>query len=265
MKYNQLVKAIDSASRQLLGRAAAAANQSLVLRNWLVGAYIVEFEQNGEDRASYGERLVASLANDLHKRGLQGFSLSNLKSYRQLYKTYPQIGQTLSGFSSLKQIPEISQTLSGQLKISATVMRKSSSSITPLSPGAVLHFSWSQILELIRIDDPFKRAFYEHECLKGNWSVRQLQRQIGSLLFERAGLSKNKAAVIKRARRQEPQETIADLIRDPLCPRIHRPRRTAAIHRKRSRNGPAQPPAKIPPRTRRGLSLRGPAAPHYCR
>jgi predicted nuclease of restriction endonuclease-like (RecB) superfamily len=215
MKYHQLVKAIDSASQQLLGRAAVVVNQSLVIRNWVVGAYIVEFEQNGEDRARYGERLVASLANDLHKRGLQGFSLSNLKSYRQLYKTYPQIGQTLSGFSGLRQIPEISQTLSGQLKISSSLVRKSPSVITPLSPKAVLHFSWSQILELIRLDDPLKRAFYENECLKGNWSVRQLQRQIGSLLFERTGLSKNKTAVIARARRQEPQETIEDLIRDP--------------------------------------------------
>ena len=77
------------------------------------------------------------------------------------------------------------------------------------------NFSWTHILELIRIDDPLKRAFYENECLKGNWSKRQLQRQIGSLLFERTGLSKNKAAVIARARRQEPRKTIEDLIRDP--------------------------------------------------
>ena len=90
-----------------------------------------------------------------------------------------------------------------------------SSCVTPLSPEAVLHFSWTHILELIRIEDPLKRAFYENECLKGNWSKRQLQRQIGSLLFERTGLSKNKAAVIKRARRQEQQETIEDLIRNP--------------------------------------------------
>ncbi len=65
------------------------------------------------------------------------------------------------------------------------------------------------------MDDPWKRAFYENECLKGNWSVRQIQRQIGSLLYERTGLSKNKAALVKRAHRQEPQQTIEDLIRDP--------------------------------------------------
>jgi len=90
-----------------------------------------------------------------------------------------------------------------------------SSSVTPLSAEHVLQFSWTHLLEFIRIDDPLKRAFYEKECLKGNWSKRQLQRQIGSLLFERTALSKNKAAVIARARRQEPPLSIAALIRAP--------------------------------------------------
>ena len=86
---------------------------------------------------------------------------------------------------------------------------------TPLEPPVVLRFSWTKLVELIAIADPWKRAFFENQCLKGNWSVRQLQRQIGSLLYERAGLSTNKKAVIERARRQEPTEQIADLIRDP--------------------------------------------------
>ncbi len=86
---------------------------------------------------------------------------------------------------------------------------------TPLSCGVLLGLSWTKLQELIQLDDPWKRAFYENECLKGNWSVRQLQRQIGSLLYERTGLSTNKRAVIDRARKQTAQETITDLIRDP--------------------------------------------------
>jgi hypothetical protein len=187
MKYDQLVKAIDSASRQLLGRAVAAVNQSLVIRNWIVGAYIVEFEQNGEDRARYGGELLEVLNRDLTGRGLQGLSTTNLKQSRQLYRAYPQIRQTVSDlFSGSAGLRRIRQTLSDEF---ALVLAnppaspvKSANTIPPLSPKAVLHFSWSQILELIRIDDPLKRAFYENECLKGNWSVRQLQRQIGSLL-----------------------------------------------------------------------------------
>jgi predicted nuclease of restriction endonuclease-like (RecB) superfamily len=84
-----------------------------------------------------------------------------------------------------------------------------------LAPELLLHVSWSKIVELLRLDDPLRRAFYENECLQGNWSVRQLQRQIGSLLYERTGLSKNKKAAVARAHRQEPRQAIEDLIRDP--------------------------------------------------
>jgi predicted nuclease of restriction endonuclease-like (RecB) superfamily len=244
MKYLQLVKAIDAASQQLLGRAAAVVNQSLVIRNWLVGAYIVEFEQRGEDRAKYGSNLLKRLANDLQKRAVKGLSVQMLERTRHLYFAYPQLRTSISSsvmrkldFAPALQRMEKSSSLMRKLEIasgslipsslmlesftdqpepiSAPLVRKSAGNITPLSTNAVLHFSWTQLIELIRIDDPLKRAFYENECLKGNWSVRQLQRQIGSLLFERTGLSKNKAAVLKRAQAQSTPQTIADLIRDP--------------------------------------------------
>jgi predicted nuclease of restriction endonuclease-like (RecB) superfamily len=86
---------------------------------------------------------------------------------------------------------------------------------TPLKPEQLALISWVHFLELIRLDDPWKRAFYENELLRGHWSVRQLQRQVGSLLYERTGLSKDKKAVVERARKQEPQESIADMLRDP--------------------------------------------------
>jgi hypothetical protein len=70
MRYTQLLKAIDATSQHLVGRAAAAVNQALVIRNWLIGAYIVEFEQHGEDRAKYGAKLLARLAGDLKERAL---------------------------------------------------------------------------------------------------------------------------------------------------------------------------------------------------
>jgi len=86
---------------------------------------------------------------------------------------------------------------------------------TPLSPQALLQLSWSHLVELLAIDDPWKRAFFENECLQANWSVRQLRRQIGSLLYERTGQSTNKKAVIEKARKQERQQDFTDLIRDP--------------------------------------------------
>jgi predicted nuclease of restriction endonuclease-like (RecB) superfamily len=100
--------------------------------------------------------------------------------------------------------------------MSATVSRKSKAQQpTPISPELLLRLTLSHFIELIRIEDPWKRAFYENECLHGQWSVRQLQRQIGSLLFERTGLSKNKAAVLRRAQSQESSADVADLLRDP--------------------------------------------------
>ncbi len=86
---------------------------------------------------------------------------------------------------------------------------------TPLKPEQLARISWTHFLELVRIDDPWKRAFYENELLQGHWSKRQLQRQIESLLYERTGLSTHKKGVIERARKQEPPETIAEMLRDP--------------------------------------------------
>ncbi|MEI7728893.1 MAG: PDDEXK nuclease domain-containing protein [Verrucomicrobiota bacterium] len=241
MKYTHLIKAIDSASQQLQRRAVTAVNQALVIRNWLVGAYIVEFEQQGEDRAKYGTKLLQRLAGDLRKRGLTGLSVQMLERTRQFYLIYPQIGSIISSpvvrklgfdqeFKALEDFPTTGCRM-GQAAVAESISIVASGhkdnfptsgeeigkpiGITPLAPHLALRFSWTKILELIRLDDPLKRAFYENECLKGNWSKRQLQRQIGSLLYERTALSKNKEAVIRRGNRQERQETIEDLIRDP--------------------------------------------------
>lgn len=223
MNYVSLLKAISSSTAQLQSRAAAAVNQALVIRNWLVGAYIVEFEQNGKDRAKYGAKLLEKLAEDLANKNMKGLSDPRvLRDCRVIYQTYPQIRGSLTremtstfNTSEILEITDSSAEASpGQQKVTirGSVTRELP---TPLSPHLVLLLSWTKLQELVRIDDPWKRAFFENECLKSNWSVRQLQRQIGSLLYERTGLSTNKKAVIERARKQEPQETFSDLIRDP--------------------------------------------------
>ena len=233
MNYASLVKAINSVTSELQGRAAAAVNQALVLRNWLVGAYLVEFEQKGKDRAKYGARLLERLAADLAARKVNGLGDPRvLRDCRVLYQTYPQIrGSLTREFAMPGRIPAVAkksvQSVGGSVSAELALLTDSADTDcrirgsvtpelpTPLSSGALLGLSWTKLQELIRLEDPWKRAFYENECLKGNWSVRQLQRQIGSLLYERTGLSTNKRAVIDRARKQAPQETIADLIRDP--------------------------------------------------
>jgi predicted nuclease of restriction endonuclease-like (RecB) superfamily len=206
MDYEQLVTAIDSTSQALLGRAAKAVNQALVLRNWLIGAHLLEFEQSGQDRATYGERLLSNLAADLKARGLKGLGISMLKNCRQFYRLYPGIRQSLVGeLATIPVRPEIGQSAIGELD----------PGLPALPPEHLLRLSWTHFIELIRIDDPLKRAFYEIECLHGNWSIRQLQRQIGSLLYERTGLSTNKEEVIRRAGSQDSPVSIATLLRDP--------------------------------------------------
>jgi predicted nuclease of restriction endonuclease-like (RecB) superfamily len=245
--YAKLVKAISQVNTDMVGRAAVAVNQALVLRNWLIGAYIVEFEQNGADRARYGERLLPTLAEDLKAQGIKGMGPEVLRTSRLFFLSYPEISHSLDW--KLQLWPEwisISHPVGGKLghgmsgpvadpaedqvaalptgrtlcnpsgKTSlAARQAESGESPSPLSPQELLRFSWAHFLELIRIEDPWKRAFYENELLRGHWSKRQLQRQIGSLLYERTALSTNKRAVIERARKQEPQETIAEMLRDP--------------------------------------------------
>ena len=213
--YGQLVTAISTINTQMVGRVATVANQALVLRNWMVGAYIVEFEQNGADRAKYGARLLETLAGDLKAKGVKGLHERMLRGCRQCYEVYPQIRLSLTAESLPMQaastIPYALSTESA-LAIRGSVTRELP---TPLSCEEIVRMSWTHLLELIRLDDPWKRAFYENECLRGHWSVRQLQRQIGSLLYERTGLSTNKKAVIERARKQERQQTVEDMLRDP--------------------------------------------------
>lgn len=227
--YKQLVSAITQLSTQMVRRVATVANQALVLRNWIVGAYIIEYEQGGADRAKYGERLLERLAEDLIARKVEGLGTSILERCRRLYQLYPQLADQIPStlFTESKALP-IPYALLTEFKPGEegrpsghelTVRPTASPGLpTPLSCEALLSLSWSKLQELIRISDPWKRAFFENECLREGWSVRELQRQIESLLYERVGLSTNKKAVIERARKQAREagpESIAEIMRDP--------------------------------------------------
>ena len=191
-------------------------NVSLTLRNWVIGAYIAEYEINGADRAKYGEGLLDALAAKLVRKGVTTAGRRQLYQYLTFYRTYPQIVRTVSAQSSemlpkaLRDRPEnIVRTVSAQFAIaseskvssgspaSAKRLQKHSKYEDEKSLGVpvdrlIQGLSYSHIELLIAIDAPLKRAFYEIECLRGNWSVRALKRQIATLYFERSGLSKNK-------------------------------------------------------------------------
>ncbi|MCX6233119.1 MAG: PDDEXK nuclease domain-containing protein [Bacteroidetes bacterium] len=227
-----LIKLDDAFKRQVTG----VVNSALTLRNWLFGYYIVEYEQKGEDRAKYGDQVLKNIADDL-KDKIKGASVTNLKLYRQFYQFYPHIGQALSdksiGIIISDILNEISQTLSDQSsnrflsddldaihQIASDAFLNSEDNTNNLlivtSPiHLITRLSFSHFVELMKIDDPLKRAFYEIETIKGTWSVRELVNQIGRLLFERSGLSKNKESLIRYANKDIVPAEPEDIIRDP--------------------------------------------------
>jgi len=176
-------------------------NTTLCVTYWLMGRRLVEYEQKGEERAKYGEATLRKISDDLMKKFGKGFSFPQLKNIRQFYLTYPEKSYTLS--SQLGQVTK-SQTLSSQsaVAISNTLCAK-----FPLS--------WSHYCLLMRLDESFKREFYEAECIRGNWSVRQLDRQIQSMLYERTSLSGRKSAVIARSHEKPIVLKPEDEIKDP--------------------------------------------------
>jgi predicted nuclease of restriction endonuclease-like (RecB) superfamily len=201
MDFTALVDAIRQAHAQCAAQANRAVNVSLTLRNWVIGCYVREYEQRGADRAKYGEALVDNLAEALKSKGLDDMASRTLRQCRQFYSIYPMIWQTASAKSPTACEPALNV---------ATMSPHLGAPVDKL----VNALSFSHLAELIAIDDPLKRAFYEIECIRGNWSVRALKRQIATLYFERSGLSKNKeklAAMVKNgAETAEPKLAIRD-------------------------------------------------------
>lgn len=115
MKFSNVVNRIQETHCFLQEVAAKAVNTPVTIRNWLIGYYIVEFEQNGEDRAKYGDKLIRNLEKQLTDKGLNGISFTNLNTYRQFYLIYPEIIQTVSDKSIKNGNTRIGQTVSDKL------------------------------------------------------------------------------------------------------------------------------------------------------
>lgn len=210
MNFEQLVTLCQRTHQEIGIRAARAVDAHLVVRNWLFGRYIVEFEQQGADRAEYGARFLESLAGRLKPLGIKGTGPTNLKLFRQFYLTYREIGQTLSDFSGT--LPPIGQTLSDESASSPI------STAQPPPVGSENHFplGWSHYVELLTIDSPDERRFYEIEAAANQWSVRELQRQIASSLYQRLAISRDKEEIRRLAAEGQVVEKAADLIKNPL-------------------------------------------------
>jgi predicted nuclease of restriction endonuclease-like (RecB) superfamily len=197
MNFDFLVSTIEQTHRHFQQQAAKAINIQLTLRNWLIGFYIVEFEQAGEDRAKYGTRLLEHLALSLKIKGLVAAELSRC---RQFYKCYPQILGTLSQELNkllpkaiAKELPLQIGTFNQNVKRTPTPTETNGDLISSKqdSDTLLLKLSFSHFAELIKVENDVARAYYELECIQGTWSVRELRRQINSLYYERSRMSQN--------------------------------------------------------------------------
>lgn len=191
--FTRLIESIQTAHRELAAQAGKAINISLTLRNWLIGHYIAEYELNGKDRALYGDRLFNELARAL--KAVSNCNRRQLYRYRRFYDFYQRIvGALPPQFKTLPLLPTPEK-----------VGTPSPQSATPAA-NLITRLSYSHFDALVDIDDVTKRAFYEVECMRGNWSVRELKRQISSLYYERSGLSLDKKKLAELTQQDaEPQ------------------------------------------------------------
>jgi len=204
------------------GNAVKAINVSLTVRNWLFGFYIVEYEQNGKDRSEYGAELLSKLSEQLKTTGLKNISIAELSRFRQFYNTYPQILGTLSQLSV--PVPKAILGTLSQLSVpvpKAILGTPSQTSTVPSKDqldGSILikNLSFSHFSELLKIGSPLKRLFYEVQAIKGTWSVRELRRQINTLLFERTEMSKNANQLIKQVQDRTEISKVEEVLKSPF-------------------------------------------------
>jgi len=234
LNFESLVSELVQLHNQAEVQTIKAINIGLSIRNWLVGYYIREYEMGGTDRATYGKQLLKNLSDELSNHGIQRTGERELRRYRTFYDTYPQIresltpelqngiGQTLSdkSYSRLIQTPSEESKKPVQQATSVEIKLEKREPLTPefaLSGKELLSkLSFTHFAELIKINDPLKRSFYEVECIRGTWSVRELRRQINSLYFERSGLSKDKKALAKHVQLKAEKVSLLTTIQDPL-------------------------------------------------
>jgi predicted nuclease of restriction endonuclease-like (RecB) superfamily len=204
--YDAMLSGVVELLEQARRTSARAVNTIMTATYWETGRRIVEHEQKGTVRAEYGSALLKRLSADLTAKFGRGFSERNLKQMRLFYTGW----KIFQNESEKSADPEESISMSIRQTVSAEFALQEIASCFLLS--------WSHYVSLLSVDSPEARKFYEAEALRGGWSVRQLDRQISSLFYERTALSRNKAAMLKNGEKAKSEDAVTpeEEIRDPL-------------------------------------------------
>jgi predicted nuclease of restriction endonuclease-like (RecB) superfamily len=203
LTFDALVRSICSVHEKMTVQTAKAININLTLRNWFIGMYIAEFELHGLGRAGYGDNLFNVLARRLAQKNIRGCRSRQLYLYKAFYRAYPQILRTVSAKSGELFLPTGAKLRTASAKFITDPMK------------LINNLSYSHLEMLVEIDDHLKRGFYENESMKGNWSVRELKRQIATLHYERCGLSQNKRKLAVSVSKKVGNEMPEFVLRDP--------------------------------------------------
>lgn len=201
MNITKLTSQITETHKFFSNQALRQINSSLTLRNFVIGHYIVEYEQNGDDRAKYGKQIVRNLEKALKANDVRGFSHSLLQSCKQFYFFYPHISQII-------------QTLSGQFQTIKLIGDHQQNDLATDPKLLLSRLSFSHFIELMKAESPTKRAFYEVYAIKNNCSIRELKRAMDTMLFERTALSKNKKSALENIK-NDTEIFPEDLIKNP--------------------------------------------------
>ena len=193
--FNDLTSIIQTTHDAAQSSAVKAINRMQTMRNWLIGYYIVEYEQHGKDRAEYGTQLLKKLEERVNRKGM---TRNTFQSARNFYRMYPQIIENFqinkSASMSCKSYMDTTNSISNTESVdnqSDGICPTVSCKFQTSGKTIISRLSYSHIYEIMKVSAPLARYFYEQECIKCTWSVRELRRQISTNLYVRAGISSN--------------------------------------------------------------------------
>lgn len=206
-RIDSLFEKVSALIEQGRQRVVSAVNIAEVYTKYCIGQYIVEDEQQGKVRAEYGKQVLKELSARLTERFGDGWSYPSMKNIRQFYLTYSKRLNAVYPIDTEKAKQRLANSGPGNDIADFDNQGLSKPRFT---------LSWSHYLVLMRIENPEARSFYEIECTQQQWSVRQLSRQVGSSLYERLALSRNKDEVMRLATEGQTVEKPSDIIKNPL-------------------------------------------------
>ncbi|MFO1424521.1 MAG: PDDEXK nuclease domain-containing protein [Candidatus Competibacteraceae bacterium] len=202
--FDRLLGAIEEIHHHLVTQATQAIHASLTLRNWLIGYQIENYRRVGADYFRYRDRLIDELATALRRYGLARCDRRELYRYRQFYLAYPRIAEVAAAsWPSIQSVAKTTATVAAPTLLASHLTGK----------VLVGRLSFDHLAELMEIDPPRKRAFYERECLRGRWSARTLRRKIAGLYYELSDLAEDRpqnAEGVPADTDAEPRLTVRD-------------------------------------------------------